>query len=121
MGLHERSALHRPVATIHLGQLICASADSTTRRAAQFGVNLVQVYCIMRYVLKQKLFSIGGAFYIKDDQGRDGFLVGGRVLVFGTSFFFEIWVGIKWVLSLRKGSPWGRLFKFTAASNFFRL
>src|SRR2546422_10487299 len=88
MGLHERPALHRPVATVHLGQLICASADSTTRRAAQFGVNLVQVYCIMRYVLKQKLFSIGGAFYIKEDQGRGGFLVVGKGFCFWAQLSF---------------------------------
>ena len=43
----------------------------------------------MRYVLKQKLFSIGGAFSIKDDQGQDVFLVVGKVFSFGHQLSFK--------------------------------
>src|SRR3954465_5725658 len=37
----------------------------------------------MRYVLKQKVFSLAGAFYIKDEQEQDIFIVQGKVFSFG--------------------------------------
>lgn len=37
----------------------------------------------MRYVLKQKLFSLGGAFAIRDEGGRDVYTVEGAAFSFG--------------------------------------
>jgi uncharacterized protein YxjI len=37
----------------------------------------------MRYVLKQKLFSIGGDFMIKDAQGTDVYFVDGKAISIG--------------------------------------
>jgi uncharacterized protein YxjI len=37
----------------------------------------------MRYVLKQKLFSIGGDFMIKDAQGNDVYFVDGKAISIG--------------------------------------
>jgi uncharacterized protein YxjI len=37
----------------------------------------------MRYILKQKLFSIGGDFMIKDAQGNDVFFVDGKAISLG--------------------------------------
>jgi uncharacterized protein YxjI len=42
---------------------------------AQIGAN------IMRYLMKQKFFSLSGAFYIKNDQSQDMFRVEGKVFI----------------------------------------
>lgn len=43
----------------------------------------------MRYVMKQKLFSWGDDFYIRDEEGRDVFLVDGKALSFGDQLSFR--------------------------------
>lgn len=43
----------------------------------------------MRYVMKQKIFSLGNDFTIKDDAGRDRYFVDGRVLSFGHKLSFQ--------------------------------
>jgi uncharacterized protein YxjI len=43
----------------------------------------------MRYVMKQKLFSWGDDFYIRDEQGREVFLVDGKALSFGDQLSFR--------------------------------
>lgn len=43
----------------------------------------------MRYVMRQKLLSIGDDFTIKDSEGRDVFFVDGKVLSFGDKLIFR--------------------------------
>lgn len=43
----------------------------------------------MRFLLKQKLFSFGDDFYIKDADGHDVYFVDGRALSFGAKLSFQ--------------------------------
>jgi uncharacterized protein YxjI len=43
----------------------------------------------MRFLLKQKLFSLGDDFYIKDQDGRDVYFVDGRMLSIGDQLSFQ--------------------------------
>lgn len=43
----------------------------------------------MRYLMKQKLFSWGDDFYIRDAEGRDVFFVDGKALSFGDQLSFQ--------------------------------
>jgi uncharacterized protein YxjI len=43
----------------------------------------------MRYLMKQRLFSFGDDFYIKDDAGNDVFFVDGKAFSFGDQLSFQ--------------------------------
>ncbi len=43
----------------------------------------------MRYVMKQKMFSWGDDFFIKNDQGQDVFFVDGKAFSFGKKLSFQ--------------------------------
>lgn len=43
----------------------------------------------MRYMMKQKLFSLGNDFYIKDESGQDRFFVDGKVFTLGNQLSFQ--------------------------------
>jgi uncharacterized protein YxjI len=43
----------------------------------------------MRYMMKQKLFSWGDDFYIKDESGQDRFFVDGKVFTLGHRLSFQ--------------------------------
>ena len=43
----------------------------------------------MRYIMKQKLFSWGDDFYIKDENERDVYFVDGKALSFGDQLSFQ--------------------------------
>jgi len=43
----------------------------------------------MRYVMKQKLFSWGDDFYIRDAEGRDVFFVDGKAMSFSDQLSFR--------------------------------
>jgi LURP-one-related len=43
----------------------------------------------MCYLMKQRFFSLGGAFHVKDEQGRDVFEVQGAALSFGHRLTFR--------------------------------
>jgi uncharacterized protein YxjI len=43
----------------------------------------------MRYLMKQRLFSWGDDFYIRDAEGRDVFFVDGKALSFGDQLSFQ--------------------------------
>jgi uncharacterized protein YxjI len=43
----------------------------------------------MRYLMKQKLFSLGDDFFIKDEAGRDVYFVDGKALSFGDKLSFQ--------------------------------
>jgi uncharacterized protein YxjI len=43
----------------------------------------------MRYLMRQKMFSFADGFQIKDEDGRDAFVVNGAVFSFGKQLSFE--------------------------------
>lgn len=43
----------------------------------------------MRYLLKQKLFSLGDDFFIKDEAGKDVYFVDGKAISFGDKLSFQ--------------------------------
>jgi uncharacterized protein YxjI len=78
----------------------------------------------MRYVMRQKLFSIGDDFTIKDSEGREAFYVDGKVLSLGDKLIFKdrqgdevarveeklISIGPTWEIS-RNGRPYATVKK----------
>jgi uncharacterized protein YxjI len=61
----------------------------------------------MRYVMKQKLFSWGDDFYIKDDQGRDVFFVDGKAFSLGDKLSFQDMAGNELAFIGQKLLSWG--------------
>ena len=45
----------------------------------------------MRFIVRQRIFSFGDSFTIKDELGNDHFVVKGRVLPWGTSLGSMTW------------------------------
>jgi len=61
----------------------------------------------MRYVMKQKLFTVGAKFRIQDEAGRDVFLVNGRALSFGDKLSFQDMEGGELASIQQKLLSWG--------------
>lgn len=61
----------------------------------------------MRYVMKQKLFSWGDDFQIKDDSGRDAFFVDGKAFSFGDQLSFQDTAGNELAFIKQKLLAWG--------------
>ena len=73
----------------------------------------------MRYILKQKFFSLGGAFYIKNDEGQDVFHVQGKVLSFGHQFSFEDMAGNELAYIRQKLLSWGPTYEIYRNNELF--
>ncbi len=61
----------------------------------------------MIYLMKQKLFAFGDDFAIKDDQGRDVFLVDGKVWSIGNQLSFRDMAGNELAYIRQKLLSWG--------------
>jgi uncharacterized protein YxjI len=61
----------------------------------------------MRYVMKQKLFSWGDDFMIKDENGRDAFFVDGKAFSFGDQLSFQDMAGKELAFIKQKLLAWG--------------
>ena len=61
----------------------------------------------MRYLMKQKLFSWGEDFTIKNDFGEDVFFVDGRALSFGDQLSFQDMAGNELAFIKQKLLSWG--------------
>ncbi|HEY7115383.1 MAG TPA: LURP-one-related family protein [Tepidisphaeraceae bacterium] len=61
----------------------------------------------MRYVMKQKLWSWGADFTIKDDAGRDHFFVDGKALSIGDKLSFQDMAGNELAFIRQKLLSWG--------------
>ena len=61
----------------------------------------------MRYVMKQKLFSFGDDFIIKDDLGHDCFFVDGKVFSIGSQLSFRDMSGQELAFIRQKVLAWG--------------
>lgn len=65
----------------------------------------------MRYVLKQKLFSLGDDFYIKDDAERDVYFVDGKAFSFGDQLSFQDLDGNELAFIKQKVFSWGKTYE----------
>jgi uncharacterized protein YxjI len=61
----------------------------------------------MRYLLKQKIFSFADRFHIKNEAGRDMFLVEGAVFSFGHQLTFYDMAGNELAFIRQKLLSWG--------------
>ena len=61
----------------------------------------------MRYVMKQKLFSWGDDFAIRDEAGRDVFFVDGRAFTIGAKLSFQDMDGRELAFISQKLLSWG--------------
>lgn len=61
----------------------------------------------MRYIMKQKLFSWGDDFCIRDDLGRDVFFVDGKFFTIGNKLSFQDMVGNELAYIEQKLFAWG--------------
>lgn len=61
----------------------------------------------MRYVMKQKLFSWGDDFLIKDESGRDAFFVDGKAFSLGNQLSFQDMAGNELAFIKQKLFAWG--------------
>ena len=61
----------------------------------------------MRYIMKQKLFSWGDDFIIKDESGRDVFFVDGKAFSFGNQLSFQDLTGNELVFIKQRLLSWG--------------
>ena len=65
----------------------------------------------MRYVMKQKLFSWGDDFTIRDEAGRDIFFVDGRAFSIGAKLSFQDMNGRELAFISQKLLSWGPTFE----------
>jgi uncharacterized protein YxjI len=61
----------------------------------------------MRYIMKEKLFSWGDDFVIRDEQGRDAFQVDGKVLTFGKQLAVQDMAGNELAFIKQRVFSWG--------------
>jgi len=69
----------------------------------------------MRYVMKQKLFSWGQDFYIKDEAGRDVYFVDGKVFTLGQKLSFQDLDGHEVAFIRQKMLSWGPTYEIFRA------
>lgn len=67
----------------------------------------------MRFVLKQKLFSIGDDFTIKDEQGRDAFFVDGKAFSIGNQLSFQEMSGNELAYIKQRIFAWGPTYEIS--------
>jgi len=67
----------------------------------------------MKYVMKQKLFSWGDDFRIKNEAGEDAFFVDGRALSFGDKLSFQDLQGNELAFIRQKVLSWGPTYEIT--------
>lgn len=65
----------------------------------------------MRYVMRQKIFAFGDDFTIKDESGRDRFLVDGKVFTIRNKLEFKSMDGRELALIQQKLLSWGRSYE----------
>lgn len=61
----------------------------------------------MRYVMKQKFWSWGDDFIIRDENGRDAFIVDGRAFSWGDKLSFQDPAGTELAFIRQKLLAWG--------------
>jgi uncharacterized protein YxjI len=67
----------------------------------------------MRYVMKQKLFSWGDDFVIKDGSGEDRYFVDGKAFTIGDRLSFQDMSGQELAFIKQRLFAWGRTYEIT--------
>ena len=67
----------------------------------------------MRYLMKEKLFSWGDDFTIKDDAGRDVYFVDGKVFTWGKQLSFQDMEGNELLYIKQQLLSWGPKYEIT--------
>jgi len=67
----------------------------------------------MRYLMKQKLFSLGDDFRIKNEAGEDVFFVDGRAFSFGDKLSFRDLQGSELAFIRQKILSWSHTYEIT--------
>lgn len=75
----------------------------------------------MRYVMKQKLFSWGDDFYIKDQNGNNVFFVDGKAFSFGDKLSFQDISGRELVFIKQKLLSWPRTYELYQNDRLFAI
>src|ERR1051325_9856897 len=65
----------------------------------------------MRFLLKQKLFSFGDDFYIKDDAGHDVYFVDGKAFSIGDQLSFQDLAGHELAFIKQRVLSWGKTYE----------
>jgi uncharacterized protein YxjI len=65
----------------------------------------------MRYLMRQKIFSFGDDFTIKDETGRDVYFVDGKALSFGDQLSFQDMQGNELAFIKQKLFAWGKTYE----------
>ncbi|HEX8558064.1 MAG TPA: LURP-one-related family protein [Pyrinomonadaceae bacterium] len=73
----------------------------------------------MRYVLRQKLFSLGGAFAIRDGEGRDAYTVEGAAFSFGRQLTLRDAAGNELAFIRQKLLSWGPTYEIYRRGELF--
>ena len=71
----------------------------------------------MRYIMKQKLFSLGGDFTIRDEAGRDVYFVDGKVLSLRGKLIFQDMNGNELAVVQKKLLSWGPTYEIYHAGD----
>ncbi len=67
----------------------------------------------MKYIMKQKLFSWGDDFRIKNEGGQDVYFVDGKAFSFGDKLSFQDMVGNELAFIRQKLLSWGPTYEIT--------
>lgn len=73
----------------------------------------------MRYLMRQKFFSLGGAFNIQDEHGRDVFVVEGAAFSFGHQLTFRDAAGNELAFIRQKLLSWGPTYEIHRDGELF--
>ena len=73
----------------------------------------------MRYLMRQKLFSFGDDFVIKDETGRDAFYVDGRAFSIGDKLSFQDMNGNELAFIRQKLLAWGPTYEIYRDGQLF--
>ena len=71
----------------------------------------------MRYVMKQKFWSWGDDFRIRDADGKDAFFVDGRAFSWGDKLSFQDMKGNELAFIQQKLLAWGPTYEITSGGN----
>lgn len=73
----------------------------------------------MRYLMKQKFFSLGGQFNIKNESDQDVFVVKGAVFTFGHQLTFSDMAGNELAFIRQKVLSWGPTYEIYRNGELF--
>ena len=73
----------------------------------------------MRYIMKQKLFSWGDDFVIRDEEGADAFFVDGKVFSLGDQLSFKDMAGNELAFVKQRVLSWGPSFEIYKAGQLY--